>query len=253
MTYSREATTLAVRLFLRLLADGEVTPADRTLFRSFQDPEVRAVIQDVLEPEAHVILFATDQAIYLTPAVDNDLFGYRNDELRDAMALQNNTQLYTAYFAILCLLAAFYNSDDQRQATREFLAVEALEKMISDHLSTVLAADEAAVKALEVQTELTLGSVAAYWDGLDIYDDTLKQLTRGRKNRVSFLLRIGAFLAREGLAEVLDHREIRLLPKLQHLIGHYYFHEQRKDQLLQLLQRPLPLNGSAEASDRATP
>jgi hypothetical protein len=44
-----------------------------------------------------------------------------------------------------------------------------------------------------------------------------------------------AFLEDEELVQVLENKEIRLLPKFEHLIVKYYFNSQRKEKLLELI------------------
>ena len=70
------------------------------------------------------------------------------------------------------------------------------------------------------------------------FDESLKHPRRGRNNRISFLLRVLSFLENEGLVQIIQDAEVRLLPKLEHLILRYYFHSQRKDELLALLSTP---------------
>jgi hypothetical protein len=83
--------------------------------------------------------------------------------------------------------------------------------------------------------QVNLSSVAALWSEMPAFNETLKHQRKGRNNRISFLLRVLSFLETEGLVQVLDDSEVRLLPKLEHLVVKYYFHSQRKDYLLQLL------------------
>ena len=99
--------------------------------------------------------------------------------------------------------------------------------------------------------QVNLSSVAALWSEMPAFNETLKYQRRGRNNRISFLLRILGFLETEGLVQVLDDSEVRLLPKLEHLVVKYYFHSQRKDYLLQLLAQPLNLKGEDEGEEAA--
>lgn len=250
MQWREEDVRWAFRLFVRLLATGAVGPEERDLLYAFQRSEVREILERVVEPEAGVKIFSVGESIYLTPGVDNPYFGYTHEELRERMNLQNNTELYLAFFAMLCLLAAFYNSDDAAGVTRQFVTVEELEGMITEHLATVAAMDAEAAEALEVETRLNWRRMAEAWQDLPRFDEKVKALRMARNNRISFLLRVMAFLEREGLVEVLDEREIRLLPKAEHLVEKYYFNAQRKDLLLGLLAEGLDKSASRGASGK---
>ncbi|NLL47282.1 MAG: hypothetical protein GX249_01740 [Firmicutes bacterium] len=239
MDWNQEDVRLAFRIFLQLLPTGRVQDDQELLYHYEQNPNVRFILEEIIEKEADLKIFAMGTNLYLTPGINNDFFGYTNEELRAAMKLENNSELYLAYFAMLCLLAQFYNSDDQALTSRQFLPLEELEAIMTGHIAEIETASEEQVTALEETMQVNLSSVARIWSELPAFNETLKYQRRGRNNRISFLLRVLSFLENEGLVQVLGDSEIRLLPKLEHLVIKYYFHSQRKDQLLQLLAQPL--------------
>ncbi len=240
MEWNQDDVRWAFRIFMRLVRDGQIEH-DPEYSYHYQDPNVRLIIEDIIEKEADIKVFEAGECLYLSAGVDNRYFGYTNEELRTKMKLDNNQELYLAYFAMLCLLAKFYNSDDQAFTSRQFLPLEELEETITTHVEEISEASSEEVEAVEVETKLSLSVVASLWKEMPAFDDTLKYQRRGKNNRISFLLRVLAFLEAEGLVQVLEDREIRLLPKLEHLVVKYYFHSQRKDFLLQLLSEPLIL------------
>lgn len=248
MEWKQEEIRWAFRIFLELLRTGQIKENPEFLYQYENNANVRFILEDIVEAEADVKIFAMGDQLYLSPGVNNRYFGYSNEELRNKMKLENNSELYLAYFSILCLLAQFYNSDDQALTSRQFLPLEELEEMITNHVHEISEALPAQIERLEVETKINLSSVATLWIELPAFDDTLKHQRRGRNNRISFLLRILAFLEGEGLVQVLEEREIRLLPKLEHMVVKYYFHSQRKDYLLELLAEPLDLQALAEVS-----
>ena len=102
-------------------------------------------------------------------------------------------------------------------------------------------ADQEEVRGLEEDFQINLRTVAEVWLDLPPFDDHVTYLNRARNNRISLLLRVMKFLEGEGLVQVLEDREVRLLPKMEHLVIKYYFNSQRKDYLLELLSQELPL------------
>lgn len=231
----------AFRIFMRLLEKGAIEENEREYQHEYLRSEVRYILEEIMEREADVKIFSAGGTIYLTPGVDNRFLGYTNAELREKLGLRNNNELYLAYFAMLNLLAKFYNSSDQSLASRQFVPLEELEETITRHVQTVMEAAPEEVQIQEENFEINLSSVAEVWLDLPPFDDHVANLGRARNNRISFLLRVMKFLEGEGLAQVLEEREVRLLPKMEHLVLKYYFNSQRKDYLLQLLARDLPL------------
>lgn len=246
MEWHKEDVTWAFRIFTKLLQDGVIGENEREYHFNFRRSEVRGILEEVIEREAEVKIFSVDGSIYLTPGVDNYFFGYKNARLRELMKLRDNSELYLAYFAILCLLAKFYSSDDQSLTSRQFVPLEELEETITEYVDSVLEADREEIEYLEGEFQLNLLSVAEKWQDMPAFDDTLKSLRAARNNRISFLLRVIRFLEDEGLVQILEDREIRILPKMEHLVVKYYFHSQRKEILLELLSRPLPIYRSEE-------
>ena len=241
MEWHRDDVRWAFRIFTRLLQRGVIEEPEREYHYAFQRSEVREVLEEVIEREAEVKIFAAGGSIYLTPGVDNRYFGYSNAELRERMKLRTNSELYLAYFVILCFLAKFYNSEDQALTARQFVPLEELEETVTEHVEAVMEADGEEVSRQEEEYQLNLSRVAASWQDLPAFDDSVKNLKLARNNRVSFLLRVMRFLEEEELVQILEDREIRILPKMEHIVLKYYFHSQRKEMLLQLLAQPLVL------------
>lgn len=241
MEWQKDDVTWAFRIFTKLLQKGVILEDDRELHYAYQQNEVRQVLEEVIEREAEVKIFAAGGNIYLTPGVDNLNFGYTNSELRERMKLRNNSELYLAYFVVLCFLAKFYNSDDQSLTSRQFVPLEELEETVTGHVNTVMESEPEEVEAEEEKYRINLRSVAEQWQDIPAFDESVKNLKSARNNRISFLLRVMRFLEDESLVQILEDREVRILPKLEHVVVRYYFHSQRKDMLLELLSRPLKI------------
>lgn len=249
MEWSQEDVRLAFQIFLQLLPTGRIENNQEFLYHYEQNPNVRLILEEIIEKEADVKIFSMGGHLYLTPGVNNRYFGYSNEQLRTLIKLENNSELYLAYFAMLCLLAQFYNSDDQALTSRQFLPLEELEAIMTGHVTEIRAAQAEQIEALEEEIQVNLSSVAALWSEMPAFNETLRHQRRGRNNRISFLLRVLTFLENEGLVQVLGDSEIRLLPKLEHLVVKYYFHSQRKDYLLQLLAQPLDFSVADEREE----
>jgi len=237
MEWHRDDVTWAFRIFTRLLQNGVITENERDFQYNYLRSEVRQILDEVIEKEAEIKIFAAGGNIYLTPGIDNSFFGYKNAELRERMKLRDNSELYLAYFVILCLLAKFYNSEDQSLTSRQFVPLEELEETVTGHINTVLEANYEEAELLEEEYQLNLLSVSGKWQDMPAFDDNIKSLRGARNNRISFLLRVMGFLEDVELVQILEDREIRILPKMEHIIVKYYFHSQRKEMLLDLLSK----------------
>ena len=244
MEWHEDDVRWAFRIFMKLLDDGIIDENQREYLYNYSRPEVRSILEEIIEKEADVKTFSAGDRLYLSAGVGNRIFGYKNAELRQKMNLRNNSELYLAYFVILNLLAKFYNSDDQSLASRQFVPLEELEETVSLHVNTIMEADPEDVEVQEENFGINLRSVSEVWLDIPAFDDKITNLKRAVNNRISFILRVIRFLEEEGLAQVLEDREVRLLPKMEHLVVKYYFNSHRKDYLLQMLSAPLPLQSN---------
>lgn len=68
--------------------------------------------------------------LFISPRVDNMIFGYKNEEMRNMLKVDNNLELYMCYFIIYCLLTMFYK-DDTGRTGRTYLTVDALKDEVN--------------------------------------------------------------------------------------------------------------------------
>lgn len=237
----------AFSLFTALLRDGSLNLASAGLKGVWSDPEVQEILHDVIAREADVAIIAHGDEILLVPNIGSTLFATGNAELRAALRLDNNSQLYTGWFALLCLCAMIYNTADG-SPSRDFVPLEDLERNVNEHLETVRLADAVAVADLSLETGLTLKEIAEVWSDLNVFDTDIKNLRRGRKNRMSFLLRFLKFFEDNQLVRILDDREIHPLPRFEAIMRGYFGVEERKKKLLHLLSQSLPLTAREEVN-----
>lgn len=231
-----EKVEKAFKIFLELVRRGHLNGSTPELFAAGKnDAEVQDLLANVIEPLAEVKILETPDRFYLSPNTDNKFFGYTNEELRSRMKLDNNKQLYLAYLVMLCLMAQFFGTDAMDEVTRSYVTVSDLEEFITAKLQGLGQAEN--LKELEDELEYIFVSSIELWQDLPEYDQSLKQLRRSKNNRISFILRVAAFLQEENLAVVYADREIHVTEKMQVMVTRYYADSARKEKLLALIRR----------------
>lgn len=170
--------------------------------------------------------------------MDNELFSYSNQELREKMKLKSNRELYLAYFSMLTVISKFYNSEDQSLSTRVYVTIEEIESTIRDHMvqfkKSMKEFDD--TEDLSDLHDLDIEGIVQVWNGLRVYDEKAKRIDMTEKNRISFLLKVFRFM-QEDLFTVREQTEIELTEKLKWIITTYYFNSFRKEHLMSLLQK----------------
>lgn len=247
--FSEDDFRWAFKIFMYLIREGEITEEESDYYYAYQRKGVQYYIDEIIEEEADCKIFHLDDRILLTPGIKNWFLGYSNQELLSKMSLRTNKELYLGYFIILSLLAKFYNSDEQTMSSRQFLLVKDLEEMVTTQVERIQSLSENDLKQREEELEIALSTVAEIWQELPKFDDELKNIRMGKKNRVSFILRVLGFLEDEDLVKVFDNEQVRLLPKFEYLIIKYYFNSQRKEKILNLLSEDNLLGEGLYAAD----
>lgn len=239
--YSKESVERAIQLFILLLEKGETDEKDRDLVFAYkEDPTAQEIVSQMIEKQAGIKILHVGDKLYVTPTIDNKVFGYSNEELRVKMGLRNDNvavglKLYLAHFIILATLSMFYNSDDLNTKVRQYVPIEELEKYVTEKLQMLGTGDYG--KYLSAEHDFNFHSVAEYWLSMPAFDETLTNQRMGHKSRVSYLLKVWAFLEEEGLAKVAVDSELHPTDKLDHMVRKYYAHQKRKDELLSLIQQ----------------
>ena len=233
--YKTENVKDAFAVFMTLVSQGEVGKKSARLLQAYKDAqEVRDIISDVFEAAAGVKVLNSVDKLYISPGVDNKVFGYTNQDLRELIGLKDNAELYTAYFVILCLVAMFYDGEDMNTATRQYVQVTELESYITAKTEKIGQLEEIAI--IDEELEFGFSHAVHHWRDLPDYDDKLKSLARSKKNKVSFILSVCNFLQGQDLVHVQQDREIYLKDRLDCMVRRYYSDTARKDQLMQFLR-----------------
>ncbi|WP_277958781.1 DUF6063 family protein [Bacillus cereus group sp. BfR-BA-01331] len=134
-------------------------------------------------------ILETEDALYIVPNMDNELFSYSNQELREKMKLKSNRELYLAYFSTLTVISKFYNSEDQSLSTKVYVTIEEIESTIRDHMvqfkKSMKEFDD--TEDLSDLHDLDIEGIVQVWNGLRVYDEKAKRIDMTEKNRISFL------------------------------------------------------------------
>lgn len=246
-SWSKQDVQLATKIFFRLWEKGKIDKSEREYINGYHTKEVREILEDNFEKATNVRIFSIDETIYMTPGINNELFGYTNEELKHKLLSHkySTDRLYLAYFVVLNLLAKFYNSAVQTGPTRQFLMIEELEETITNHLEPVYRGESERVVALSLENGINFKEIAETWMEIPKFDITVKYPRKG-KHRIAFILKVLDFLVEEDLVQLLEDQEIRLLPKMEHLIMRFYFNTERREKLFDLVSVPFGITQREE-------
>ena len=99
----------AMELFAKLIVGEPVGETENSdLYEAWRsNAEVYDILDSVLK-KSNLNLYEYENALYLSAGEGNRVFGFTNEELKKAIGLRLNRELYLAYFVIYNVILLFY-------------------------------------------------------------------------------------------------------------------------------------------------
>lgn len=249
MKFDEENLGIALEIFYSVLKKGSITRADqpREFLRYDQEAEVREALE-ICARKQGLILCRYHDAFYLSPGINNQVFGLSNTEIKNGLGTGfNNPEMYTAFFIMHVLIAEFY-----RDSTRE----PYLQKVQKTRLLDVV---EKKVKAMEVLEDLEKSSedhqfnfkvIADLWKKLPQSEfrtdesDEIKQRGTGSKN--ALINSTIAFMEKNQLVREYDGA-VYLTPRCKAIIAGTYSSEEVQADLRAFIEGIAEAGGEDDA------
>ncbi|MDO5401892.1 MAG: DUF6063 family protein [Eubacteriales bacterium] len=199
----------------------------------YQEYNTNAEVYDIVHmslKKMNLNLYEYNNGLYISPGENNQVFGYTNEELRKAMGLKVNKDLYLAYFVIYNTITEFY-SDTVSSTFAEFIRVEDVIANV-DKTSRIVISDKQGLVIDEV-CENSFKQIALSWDELPVTTaEEQSGLRAARNSKSGFVKMVFNFLvSQELLVDVSD----RFYPtdRFRALIENYF--DDYKGRFAQLL------------------
>src|SRR6056297_371480 len=220
----------AFDLFYRIQKKGYFNRIDDPEdFRSIKEDNIFEIVEFFCE-EADLLLITKTENIYLIPLAGNDTLSYTNEELRNAMSLKNNTELYMVYIIIMAVIIKFYNGEEYNIKCRDVLNIVELETYITNKIKSLK----------DISEEETLGinfqDTGDLWLSMEAYDEKIKNYLISNSTRIAFILRTLNFLKKEGYVGINDDKEFFTTSKFDDIILSYYPDKDRKKAILDIIK-----------------
>ena len=232
---STESVKNALAVFLKLIEKTSISNGEfPDFFEALEDEETEYVLR-LIEEEADILIIRTGDSIFYSPGTENTLLGYKNEELRKEMHLENNNELYTAYIVMLGILIKFYSGENYNSKCRTILKTEELEQFITSKMAA--AAREENPEQRDEELSFNFSNVAKYWLNMPAYDEKITRLAASRRTRISLISRVLQFLNSQELINVDNDAEIFTTAKMDAMVAGYYPESSRKKEILAYIEK----------------
>ena len=201
-----------------------------TLYQEYQNnSEVYDMVETVLK-KLNINIFEYNYGLYISPGENNRTFGYTNEELKKAIGVKLNRELYLCYFIIYNIITRFYN-DSANYTYVEYGQQEDVIGSVDSSLSGIISN----LSVLDV-SEVEAGSfkeLALVWEDMPVVSGEDISVRASRSSKAGFVKLVFNFLTAEGL---MLESEGRYYPKdkFKALIENYF--ESYKGRLYEILR-----------------
>lgn len=142
----------------------------------------------------NVSLYEYKDGLYVSAGEKNRVFGYTNEELKKAIGIKLNKELYLCYFIIYNVITHFYK-DSAGYTFAEYVKVDEVIRAVDDSLQGVLKNME--ILALNEVEENSFRQLAMVWENLPTA--TMEDFRAARNSKAGYVKLVFNFLTSQNL------------------------------------------------------
>lgn len=187
-------------------------------------------------------LYRYNEKLFLCPSVENDIFGYTNEELkRKIPRILRNDELYLCYFIIMTLITMFYK-ESAMDTPISYVKFGDLIESVTGKFDAMIGIEN--LESISEEKAFNFAEIAKVWQRLP---DARPDLVAGGKNdKISFVRNVCNFIRDENLIMIDEERNV-LFPtdRLKAVIYNYFEDRENKNDIIQFVYE---LGGEQNAS-----
>ncbi len=164
------------------------------------NPEVYDIVCAFMK-KLNLSLYEYHNTLYVTAGENNRIFGYSNEELKRALGIRLNRELYLCYFIMYTLITRFYNDSGSYNYT-EYIKITDVVEAVDHSLQSVMGSLDVLVND-EVE-EASFKAIALTWADLPAAgrEETVRAVKTTKTGFVKLILNF--FVAQGLLSETRD-------------------------------------------------
>ena len=211
----------AMEIFALLIVGEEVSSAQHVdLYEEYRNnSEVYDILTSVLK-KSNLSLYEFGNSLYVTAGEGTRIFGFTNDELKRAIGLRLNKELYLAYFIIYNTILLFYQDSGSFSYIDYVRSEDVIAQTESSMKQALNALHDQALNAIEENSFQTL---AALWEDMPLIpaNDDMMSLKAARGSKTGFVKLVFNFLIAQDLFFESQGRYY-VKPRFRALAENYY-------------------------------
>lgn len=166
------------------------------------ESEVAADIEEILKYRNLKLYQGAEGELFLSPGVDNVIYGYKNEELRNILRVSSNKELYMCYFIMYTLLTMFFK-DDSGRLIKEYISLEDLIEEVDFGLNMLKGDTEEVLSTDQLENEEGCIALVDLWfnviSEVDIKSTKDVAMDNRSTSKIGFANKVLMFFSEMGL------------------------------------------------------
>lgn len=252
-----DSTRYALAIFKATLENERINSSvNEELYENYKfDSNVSNDVEEIMEMFNIDMYDNPSEGIFISPGVNNKIFGYSNDELKKALSIKNNTELSICFFIMYCILTRFYK-ESSFIASSEFITREQLIEDVDNKINAVKTMLEG-IEEEEIEEESEIVSffkLVEAWETISHVNIKSKAANVSRdsisKTKIGFANKSLRFFCDNNL---LFHNEVQdiflVKPKMATIVSYYFDEYKTRSEIVNYLESLSEQNSEGNNSD----
>lgn len=228
----------ALELFKTLLTKQEISREDdRDLYEDYlYNSEVEEIL-NLMAEKLELDIYSYNEKIFLTPGINNKLFGYTHEDLRKALPyVTRNSELFMAYFIILVVITLFYKQSGA-DTNRGYVNMTEIVESTTQKLDALVEVEN--LEAVSSEYSFNFADIAKLWENKSFAKQTrfgeISNLASTTK--MGFVHGVCNFLQGHKLIKVVDEQGL-VVPtnRFKGIIYNFFEDKENKSKLLTFVE-----------------
>lgn len=189
----------AVEIYAKLITGEQVSSAcNADLYEAYESIAGVYDLVHMLLKKSNLKLYEYKQALYVTSGVHNRVFGFTNDDLKKAIGLRVNKELFLAYYIIYTTVTMFYTASSDL-SSREYIRAEELIEAVTAGLYKV--SGEQLLEVMSDTEKESFQTIAVLWHELPLTaaNEDSASLKAARGSKLGMIKLVFNFLSEQQL------------------------------------------------------
>lgn len=232
----------SVKILGELLAGNKVgIESNKDLYNSFlSDSEVEEYLNLVCD-ELSLELYNYEDELFISPGVENKVFGYSNDEFKKRMKYSfDNLEMYTSYFIMMTIVTMFYKESDYDTHIRR-ISINDIFKNVNEKMDALNNLE--GISEISSDMSYNFEEIVKKWNGLrkmkiNLNDtENIEASDRGKNNQYAFVNTVCKFMEGEGLIRI-DTNMNSILPqkRFKAIVYNYFQNKDSRNELYDFIR-----------------